>query len=81
MAFPKKEETLGQTLAYDLRLGGYNGEERGKAALFEIVDCENYRTTDVVTEIIQKKTPAELAAEEERKRKGSLISLGALRIG
>ena len=55
----------------ELRLGGYDVEDRAKAALFEIVDCDTYRTTEVVTEVMVKKTPAELAAEEEaRKKKG-----------
>jgi len=66
----------------EVRLGGYGVEEWGKAVLFELVDCETYRTTEVVTEIMCKKTPAELAAEEEqRKRRGVLGGWGAAAMG
>jgi len=66
----------------EVRLGGYGVEEWGKAVLFELVDCETYRTTEVVTEIMCKKTLAELAAEEEqRKRRGVLGGWGAAAMG
>eukprot|EP00624_Nannochloropsis_granulata_P000777 evm.model.NODE_13262_length_16184_cov_20.672207.1 len=80
MVVPGKEggREGGQGRGQEVRLGGYGVEEMGKAALFELVDCETYRTTEVVTEIIHKKTPAELAAEEEqRKRRGVLGGWGA----
>lgn len=75
MLVPGKEGGRGggEGRGQDVRLGGYGVEERGKAALFELMDCETYRTTEVVTEIMHKKTPAELAAEEElRNRQGVL---------
>lgn len=44
--------------------------------LVEWVDCETYRTT------VCKKTPAELAAEEEqKKRRGMLGGWGAAALG
>jgi hypothetical protein len=63
--------TQRDTHAHELRLGGYSVEERGKAALFEIVDCETYRTSEVVNEVCVKKTLEEIKAlEEERRRRG-----------
>ena len=36
----------------ELRLGGYGLEDRKKAALFHIIDCENYRESDYINEVL-----------------------------
>lgn len=41
----------------ELRLGGYAPEDKAKAALFEIVDCETFRTSDYVNEVLRPLPP------------------------
>lgn len=35
-----------------LKLGGYSLEDRKKAAMFHIIDCENYRSSDYINEVL-----------------------------
>jgi hypothetical protein len=47
----------GHELGLPLRLGGYAPEDKAKSALFEIIDCETYCTSDYVNEVLRPLPP------------------------
>lgn len=50
----------------ELRLGGYAPEDKAQAALFEIVDCETFRTSEYVNEVLRPLPPPEDAGAPKR---------------